>query len=375
MRLVSELARKILREVKTLTTENIIVVNQDGIIIASTDESRVGVSHEGAKHVMNTQKKLYITHEMATTLQGVKPGINLPIIFEREVIGVIGITGIPADVEPFADLIRRMTELMIREAYYTEKKEWKTRGLESFFYEWIYTTDNDDRLLHRGEILGIPFDIPYQCILIQLESSFMTNDLIHIQNDMYEWFDKEFSRKRNDFLIRWGNGRFLLIKSSDHKISTEKLLYKLTNWQKYIQEKHNIVLTFGVGKTIEKQRISKSYHEAKKALNLAKSHSRIVFYESLLLDMMLEEVTMGTKREYLDRVFLTMKQEEELIETLSLYLKNDLSLKKAASELHIHINTLHYRLNQIKEMTGIDPKSSEGIALFYVALDLMDKGY
>lgn len=375
LRLVSELARKILGEVKTLTTENIIIVNQEGIIIASTDKSRVGVAHEGAQHVMYTRKKLYITREMATELAGVKPGINLPIFFGKEVIGVIGITGIPDDVEPFAELIRRMTELMIREAYYTEKKEWETRGLESFFNEWIYITDIDDHLLHRGEILGIPFDIPYQCMLIQLDSTFISRDLIQVQNDMYHWFDQEFSRNQNDFLVRWGNERFLLIKSDEYKMSNEKLMYKLASWQKYFQDKYHITLAFGVGKTIEKRRISKSYHEAKKALNLAEKDYRIVFYESLLLDIMLAEVTNPTKDEYLDRIFSSIKRERELIETLRLYLKNNLSLKKSASELHIHINTLHYRLNQIKELTGIDPKNSAGIALFYIALELMDKGY
>lgn len=375
MRLVSELARKILSEVKTLTTENIIVVNQEGVIIASTDETRMGVTHEGAQHVMNTRKKLYITSEMATELEGVKPGINLPIVFEREVIGVIGITGIPADVEPFADLIRKMTELMIREAYYTEKKEWETRGFESFFYEWIYTIDVDEHLLHRGEILGIPFDVPYRCILIQLNAPLLIGDLIFVQNELYDWFDKEFASNRNDFLIRWGNGQFLLIKSAKHNRSTENLMYKLTSWQKYFREKHQVSLVFGVGKTIEEQRISKSYHEAKKALNLAGKTSSIIFYESLLLDMILEEVATSTKDEYLNKVFASIKQEEELIETLRLYLKNNMSLKMTANDLHVHINTLHYRLNQIKDITGIDPKSSEGITLFYVALDLMDKGY
>src|SRR5690625_2537412 len=111
MRLVSKLANKIINEVKTLTTENIIVINQEGIIIASTDQTRVGLAHEGSRIVMDTKRKLYITHQMASELEGVKPGINLPIFFKSEVIGVIGITGIPTDVEPFAELIRRMTEL------------------------------------------------------------------------------------------------------------------------------------------------------------------------------------------------------------------------------------------------------------------------
>jgi sugar diacid utilization regulator len=46
--LLPELALKIVKEVKKLIDEEIIVVNKDGIIIASTDQKRVGEFHEGA---------------------------------------------------------------------------------------------------------------------------------------------------------------------------------------------------------------------------------------------------------------------------------------------------------------------------------------
>ncbi|WP_307843166.1 helix-turn-helix domain-containing protein [Priestia megaterium] len=47
-------------------------------------------------------------------------------------------------------------------------------------------------------------------------------------------------------------------------------------------------------------------------------------------------------------------------------------VKKTAFDLHIHINTLHYRLKQMKELTDIDPKSVKGITLFHLALSLLE---
>ncbi|TMN21722.1 hypothetical protein FFL34_06035 [Lentibacillus cibarius] len=41
--------------------------------------------------------------------------------------------------------------------------------------------------------------------------------------------------------------------------------------------------------------------------------------------------------------------------------------------MHIHINTLYYRLKQIKEMTGINPKEAEGTTLFYIGLCLKNR--
>lgn len=81
-------------------TEHLIVVNGQGIIIASTDKNRIGSFHEGATLVMKSGHRLHITERDAKRLKGVKPGINLPIYYNKKVIGVIGITGTPSVVEP-----------------------------------------------------------------------------------------------------------------------------------------------------------------------------------------------------------------------------------------------------------------------------------
>ena len=46
--LFPDLANKIVREVRRLITENIIIINIEGVIIASTDTERIGQFHEGA---------------------------------------------------------------------------------------------------------------------------------------------------------------------------------------------------------------------------------------------------------------------------------------------------------------------------------------
>lgn len=368
MRLVPELAKKIVNEVQLVMTEDTIVVDQNGNIIASTDSNRVGTFHEGANIVMKTKKKLYINEEFATHLQGVKPGINLPIIYENDVIGVIGITGIPKDIEPFAELIRRMTELIIREANYIEKKEWKTRGLESFFYEWLYNQDVDEEFIHRGEILGISFNNAYLCILIQLDSQLSQEKLKNIQFLLNSWFTTELLRDQDDYLVQWGQDRFVLLKSAKRVISMTGLQFMLETCKQYFANHHQTNLSIGVGKTVESKYIYSSYQEAKKALKVAEKNNSVVFYDSLLLEIILEEINEKTKNEFIHRVLSSIKEDDDLIETLKTYFYYNQSLKNTADALHIHINTLHYRLKQIRDITNIDPKSAEGTTLFYIAL-------
>lgn len=57
MQLVSELSKKIIKEVQLVMKEHVIVTDIRGIIIASTEEKRVGFFHEGAWNVMQKKAK------------------------------------------------------------------------------------------------------------------------------------------------------------------------------------------------------------------------------------------------------------------------------------------------------------------------------
>lgn len=59
-----------------------------------------------------------------------------------------------------------------------------------------------------------------------------------------------------------------------------------------------------------------------------------------------------------------------LLETLELFLKHDSSLKDTAEALHVHINTLNYRLKRIAEIGGIDLKSVDQKVSLYLDLKL-----
>jgi hypothetical protein len=58
----------------------------------------------------------------------------------------------------------------------------------------------------------------------------------------------------------------------------------------------------------------------------------------------------------------------DLQHTLEVYLSHDLDRRKTAAALHVHPNTLDYRLRRIVELTGLDPSSSRGLQLLGAAL-------
>jgi sugar diacid utilization regulator len=54
--------------------------------------------------------------------------------------------------------------------------------------------------------------------------------------------------------------------------------------------------------------------------------------------------------------------------TLEVYLEQDLDRRRTAAALHVHPNTLDYRLRRIVELTGLDPSTSRGLQLLGAAL-------
>lgn len=372
MHLSTNLASKIISEVQQVMKEDIILVDTKGIIISSTEKSRIGTFHEGATIVIKTKKVLYIDQDKAKILKGVKAGINMPIMFNKQVIGVIGITGDPKKVEPFAELIRRMTELIIQEAYYTDRNEWEIRGIESYLYEWINSTSVDKEFLERGVMLGIPVYDTHICALIQSEIQTLDHyDIPRIQKEIMELFYSVFG-KENHFLIRWGQERFLLLKKIGSTFNKNHFHSQLKNFKERFERKYHHHLAIGVGKTMCRQIIHRSFKEAMKALKVAQKHLGIVFYEDLILEIILEDIPIEIQKDFQRRTIDVLKEDPILIDTLQHYLHNNQSIKKTSEEMNIHINTLHYRLNKIEELTGINPKTTEGIVIFYISLMLLN---
>lgn len=59
------------------------------------------------------------------------------------------------------------------------------------------------------------------------------------------------------------------------------------------------------------------------------------------------------------------------IETLRVYAECDLNAKIAARELHVHVNTAYYRIDQITERTGRDPRRFRDLQELLLAIRLL----
>ncbi|CAH2714130.1 Carbohydrate diacid regulator [Neobacillus rhizosphaerae] len=363
-----DLAEKIVKEVRKLIGEEIIVVNTDGHIIAGTNRERVGAFHEGALITSQNRKKLIITEKEIPQLKGVKPGINLPILFQNEVIGVIGITGDPETITPFGEIIRKMTELLISENYYAEQFDWHSRTIETFVMEWLQTKEPSPELVDKARTLSINLELDRTAAIIEFDKRNYP-----LSRDFWSSILKSFSQSKHDVTARSGNERIILLIDSSATVHPTTIKKRLNHFLQFLKNTFGISAYAGVGQKGEGNLIRHSYEQAERALKIARSKREIIFDEELMLEMITEELRPEVKSAYIQRTIGSILSESELLETLTELFKQNHSLKNTAQSLHIHINTLHYRLKKVEDMTHLNPSKIHDLLCLYLAILFLEE--
>ncbi|AOZ90430.1 carbohydrate diacid regulator [Bacillus xiamenensis] len=363
--LTMTLAEKIVDEIKKVLTEEIIITQPNGTIIAATDPARIGQFHEGAYVTSFEGQKRILTKDDQQHMKGVKAGINLPIYFKQEVIGVIGMTGDPVHVSPFGDILRKMTELLIQEHEFFQETETDERQLEAFVFDWLHLPETAVDITEKAQRLHLDVKKQRAVVLIDCQDeSFMKQDQYQVMKDKLHLTSQEI-------IVRWGHARFLLMleTTSGDRDAFQQRLFRIHAALAALSSSRMLI---GAGKPSASHVMKQSFHQAFRALKLAHADTPIVFDEDLTLELLIEEISQGTKGVFLDRTIAPLLPYSELVKTLRVLIASDYSLKHTAEAMHVHINTLHYRLKRIQDLTTLDPKRMQDAMLFYLALMLLD---
>jgi len=143
----------------------------------------------------------------------------------------------------------------------------------------------------------------------------------------------------------------------------------------------NIFITIGVGGFAENpSRIQVSFKEALDALNFGKKilgeGSITVFDELGIYKLLCSFHDKNQLKEFIHPSLLRLYEYDkdknnELINTLEMYLKCNLNAVKTAEELYVHYKTVLYRLNRIREIMKLDLEDREEILEIEMGLKIL----
>ena len=184
-----------------------------------------------------------------------------------------------------------------------------------------------------------------------------------------------FPDKTKDFVVNINETDIALVKEVKANIESrdlEKLARSIADSLGTEYYTHTLV---GIGTAVTGIKdLARSFKEAQVALEVGKvfdTEKTIVSYENLgiarliyqlpttLCDMFLKEVFKRGSIESLDH---------ETLFTIQKFFENNLNVSETSRKLFVHRNTLVYRLEKIRKLTGLDLREFDDAIVFKVAL-------
>ena len=128
----------------------------------------------------------------------------------------------------------------------------------------------------------------------------------------------------------------------------------------------------------ELKEVSRSYKEARMALDVGKiffGDREVIAYSSLGIGRLIYQLPVSLCESFLSEIFgeeVPDGFDEETTLAVNRFLQNNLNIAETARQLHMHRNTLIYRLEQIQKRTGLDLRCFEDAMTFKIATMVMN---
>lgn len=372
MFLAAHQAQDIVEEIGAIVKQNINMMDERGVIIASTDKDRIGHFHEAAKKIIDEElAELYVTTDAAEkAVPPMRVGINLPIEYQHHIVGVIGVTGGYEQVIGFGQVVKKMTEILIREREREEEKRLDLRVISRFLEDWVLGAGilRPTLLQERGRQLGIDITRPRRVMVVSMDDvedyidSLPGQELIeNIENAVLDILRREPAM----LVLRNAARQIFLLPEADDK----KMKALGEDIRRMVRERFGQNMRIGIDGV--SRNIHEAYGQADRAWRIgANVDDKIVLFSRLDLGMFLQEISTQTKFDYLQKIFHAYSVEERrpVMDVLRAYFTAGGSLTKASEKLFIHKNTLQYKLQRIARLTGYDVRQPADAAVFMMAL-------
>lgn len=364
-------ANKIVNEFKNYLDTNFNFMDRTGYIIAAVDPDRVGKLHMGAKKVIDEDLDyLFVTEDMK--LANTKEGINMAIKINGQTVGVLGITGSKEKIMQFAMIVRRMTEIMLEDYMYQEEVRLKRHIRYRFIEQWLKDPNPiyNPYLVEKASSLGIDLETKRRVVTITINKYDELNSTLDGQKiiDAIDDIVREFAEENENFIYLYLPSYYTILISSKET----SFIPKLNDLHDKVKEEYSQNLRIGIdGNEIGSTILIDSYSQAINAMKIAEDkNSKIVFFNELIVENFLYDISRYRMNHYLDLFFENVKPEEikEIINFVDLYFQKEGSIKEIASSLYVHNNTIQYRIQKLIDQTGYDIRKPSETIYFHLLL-------
>lgn len=393
-------AQEICGSIAEAIGHDVLITDLAGVIVGCSDPSRCGTLHVSAPAAIASGESIErssFSDEYGDAFTGVTSPVRS---LNGQVAGTVSIIGDVKVVRPFAVIVRQQVELLLRER---ELYAWSTnreRTLQSLVKDigsFVPGVSNEAMLLSRAVEYGYDrarYYVPVAVDLYQFgrfalqvreqmrgQSERAETRIMKVKKAVLASIRKVFSEPR-DISAMLGNNRFVVFHAAELDESQEEMAERTRRFAEKLLEMIKALelkAAVGIGSpALGLPALAVSWQEAWKALFLGKKfrHQPGVYD---IADYRLEDVITSIDAQVRSRFvqavtgrFRSHPEWEQMRSSVKEWCESGFSLVEAARRLHVHRNTLIYRIDKMDREAGLNLRDFRTCLNLYLAL-MMDR--
>ncbi|MBR0235250.1 MAG: helix-turn-helix domain-containing protein [Clostridia bacterium] len=346
----SRLFQGIIHQMKDAIGRTIGVIDENGVIIACSDLVKIGESRQNIRKEMTYISDIMVAGGYTYRPMSQSAGSEYIVFVEGE------------DVLAEKLSLILVVSLNNIKSYHDDKYD-KTSFIKNIILDNILPGD----IYVKSKELHFATDVLRVVFLLKFHPG---TDISY-----YDVIMNMFPNTNQDYVISTSENDIVLVR--EVKPDSDVNDYKKTAKQiaDTMMAEFLTKVSIGIGSAAESVKdVARSYREAQAALEVGHvfdTDKNIVSYENLGIGRLIYQLPTTMCEMFLDEVFQKEsieKLDQETLSTIQKFFENNLNVSETSRKMFVHRNTLVYRLEKIKKMTGLDLREFEDAITFKVAL-------
>jgi len=333
------------------TTDSIIgVVDDSAAIVACSDPAKLGVTNEYVSIDLNDSNDIFIRDGYTYKPFGLRARPDYAVFVQGT-----------DDAAAKLACVMAISLANIKQ-YYDEKFD---RG--NFVKNVVLDNVLPGDVIIKARELHFNSEISRVVLLIRILSS---NDI-----SAYDVISNLFPDKNKDFVFNITETDVVLVKELKTVADTKDLEKLSRSIADTLSSEFYTRVNVGIGTPVTGiKELAKSFKEAQMALEVGKvfdTDKSIVSYDNLGIARLIYHLPTTLCDTFLHEVFKVGNIESldhETLFTIQKFFENNLNVSETSRKLFVHRNTLVYRLEKIKKLTGLDLREFDHAIVFKIAL-------
>ena len=346
----NRLLQSVIQQMKNSVDRIIGVVDENGTVIACSELVRIGEIRENVADELSYISEVLVYNDWTYCCIGSNAQFEYAVFVE----GVDEMAGRYASI-----LAISMTSI---KQYYDEKFD-KSIFIKNVILDNILPGE----IYIKAKELHFVTEVNRVAILIRLSEK---SDL-----SMYDVVLNIFPDKQRDYVINISETEIVLVKELRSFVESKEIEKMAQSIVDTMNAEFYVKTSVGIGTQAGTLKdIARSFKEAQIALEVGKvfdTEQSIINYENLGIGRLIYQLPTTLCEMFLNEIFkkgsIEMLDHETLF-TIQKFFENNLNVSETSRKLFVHRNTLVYRLEKIRRLTGLDLREFDHAIVFKVAL-------